>query len=490
MNVCVKKADIGLKNIAIYCRVSTDEQAREGVSLQEQQTRLKAYCQAMGWKNSIIRFVDDGYSAKNMERPALKELLRNVERGYIGKLMVTKLDRLSRRLLDLLTLIELFQQHGVSFVSTTESFDTDTPSGRLTLQVLGAVAEFERERIRERVIDNMAHAARSGKWLTQHPYGYRLEEKSLVVFEPEAEVVRRVFHMFLEDGLGYFSIAKRLNESGIPSRHNKQWSIRGVKLMLSNPAYIGTLVWNRIDSSSGNRAVRRKEDWITIENAHPPIIETAIWKAAQVKITQNTKVASRAKSSPHLLSGFLICGECGAAMSIGWTGWPNRYRVYRCSANKNKGVCDGSAYRADEVEEWFFAALCKLLKCVKPEPYSVKVQDTNEEQRVRFKQKVRNAKARYERQTQAFHSGLIGLDDLKKGKDELDCIVHEAQVLLEISSRSDMKELEQELNNFQIDFIKFLRSCSPEIAKSKLRELIQQAILKKSGELELVLNME
>ena len=84
---------------------------------------------------------------------------------------------MSRKLLDLLTLIDLFQEHDVSFVSISESFDTNTPSGRLTLQVLGAVSEFERERIRERVFENMHHAASKGKWLTQHPYGYRLENK-------------------------------------------------------------------------------------------------------------------------------------------------------------------------------------------------------------------------------------------------------------------------------------------------------------------------
>ena len=115
---------------------------------------------------------------------------------------------MSRKLLDLLTLIDLFQEHDVSFVSISESFDTNTPSGRLTLQVLGAVSEFERERIRERVFENMHHAASKGKWLTQHPYGYRLENKELVIHEDEAKVVQDIFGWYTQEGHGFYAIAK------------------------------------------------------------------------------------------------------------------------------------------------------------------------------------------------------------------------------------------------------------------------------------------
>jgi site-specific DNA recombinase len=261
------------RSIALYCRVSTDEQAREGVSLEEQQERLKAYCRAMGWTMETILYVDDGYSAKNMDRPQLKKLIQAVQDRLISKVMITKLDRMSRKLLDLLQLIDLFQEHHVSFISIGESFDTNTPSGRLTLQVLGAVAEFERERIRERVFDNMLHAAHSGKWLTQSPYGYRLEDKQLIIYEPEAKIVRHVFDVYLNKGLGYFAIAKALNEDGIPSRFNKEWSLRSVKLMLTNPVYKGTLVWNRVDSSKKTRVEKEEANWVTVDDCLPVIID-------------------------------------------------------------------------------------------------------------------------------------------------------------------------------------------------------------------------
>ena len=164
---------------------------------------------------------------------------------------------MSRKLLDLLTLIDLFQEHDVSFVSISESFDTNTPSGRLTLQVLGAVSEFERERIRERVFENMYHAASKGKWLTQHPFGYRLENKELVIYENEAKLFE-IYSFGTHKKVTVLYNCKKLNSLGIPSRQNKQWSIRSIKLLLSNPVYKGTVVWNRKDRSKKKSNSKRR----------------------------------------------------------------------------------------------------------------------------------------------------------------------------------------------------------------------------------------
>ena len=179
--------------IALYCRVSTDDQVKEGVSLEEQQERLEAYCRAMGWGNVVV-YVEDGFSAKSIDRPHLTRLIEDVKAGDIKKIIVTKLDRMSRKLLDLLTLIDLFQEHDVSFVSISESFDTNTPSGRLTLQVLGAVAEFEENAFANASLKIciMLLLKENG---TQHPFGYRLENKELVIYENEAKNCPRYIHM-------------------------------------------------------------------------------------------------------------------------------------------------------------------------------------------------------------------------------------------------------------------------------------------------------
>ncbi|MCJ8013384.1 recombinase family protein [Paenibacillus sp. KQZ6P-2] len=486
----IRKTDpeVDLCYVALYCRVSTDEQAREGVSLDEQQERLKAYCRAMGWSDHVQVFVDDGFSAKNLDRPELKRLIQAVKNGSVSRIMVTKLDRMSRRLLDLLNLIDLFQDYEVSFVSISESFDTNTPSGRLTLQVLGAVAEFERERIRERVFENMFHAANTGKWLTQSPYGYDLVDKSLVINDKEAEIVRRVYDLYLNEGLGFYSIAKGLNEEGVPSRQRKEWSIRAIKLMLTNPAYKGTLVWNRKDSSKSQRKDKDIAEWVTVEDCLPIIIEKSVWERVQNRMGQIT-MAPRAKSSPHLLGGLLRCGKCGSGMSIGFSGSPSkRYRVYRCSANKNKGTCTSKQYRADSVEEWFKEGLVQLMEDTSG-ILMIMVKDAAvKSEREQLEQKVNTAKARYKRKIEAYTSGLIELEDLNEEKERLD------QILLDLEKMSrgevetvDMEQLQQELNDKVNNIISAIDILPVEQAKGIIQTFIQYVVIHGDKDIEIKL---
>lgn len=470
---------VSLRSVALYCRVSTDEQAREGVSLEEQQERLKAYCRAMGWSDQVIVFVDDGFSAKNLDRPELKRLLHAVKSGAISRIMVTKLDRMSRRLLDLLNLIDLFQNYEVSFVSISESFDTNTPSGRLTLQVLGAVAEFERERIRERVYENMLHAASTGKWLTQSPYGYDLVDKVLVINDREAQIVKRVYDLYVNEGLGYYSIAKRLNEEGIPSRQGKEWSIRAIKLMLTNPAYKGALVWNRKDSSKAQRKDKDEAEWVTVEDCLPVIIDKPEWERVQKRIGK-TNVAPRAKTSPHLLGGMLRCGNCGSGMSIGFSGSPDkRYRVYRCSANKNKGTCTSKQYKADDVEAWFKEGLSQLIHEETGTFRLLYKESLLQNQRSQLEQKIQTARARYKRRIEAYTAGLINLEDLNEEKEKLDRFILELETIDQNDKEHmiNIEELQEELNRKVHNIVSSIEVLPVEQAKALLQTIVESVIV-------------
>lgn len=475
------------RSVALYCRVSTDEQAREGVSLDEQQERLKAYCRAMGWSNELQIFVDDGYSAKNLERPELKRLLHAVKSGTVSRIMVTKLDRMSRRLLDLLNLIDLLQDYEVSFVSISESFDTNTPSGRLTLQVLGAVAEFERERIRERVFENMLHAATTGKWLTQSPYGYDLVDKALVINHTESHIVKRVYDMYLNEGLGFYSIAKRLNEEGIPSRQRKEWSIRAIKLMLTNPAYKGTLVWNRKDSSKAQRKDKDEAEWVSVEECLPIIIEQTVWERVQQRMGHPNNIAPRAQTSPHLLGGMLRCGNCGSGMSIGFSGSSNkRYRVYRCSANKNKGTCTSKQYRADEVEAWFKEGLQQLVGNKGGDLTILAKEAKVRSEWEQLEQKVNTARARYKRKIEAYTSGLIELEDLNEEKARLDQFVQELEKISGGAIQQvNMEELQQELNSKVNNIVTAMDLLPVEQAKALIQSLIQYVVVHGGEDIEI-----
>ncbi len=388
------------KSIALYCRVSTDEQAHEGISLEEQQVRLTSYCASQGWdQEGVHLYIDDGYSGKNLHRPALERFLMDLERLSFSRLLVTKLDRLSRRLLDLLSLIDLLERRGVSLVSTSEAFDTATPSGRLTLQVLGAVAEFERERIRERVVDNMTHAAKSGKWLAKPPYGYQLAEKALVELPQEAEVVRRIFSLYTEDQLGFFQIAKQLNEEGVASREKKGWSSNMIKKILMNPAYIGTAIWNRKGSSP-----------IIATNAHPALIERTVFEQAQKQSSPPRSIKITAQNR-HLLSGFLHCPVCSHRMYAGYSGGRNRQRVYRCAGARTKGNCKSAAIPADTLEAAFLSAIVELFDNWETKKAKVTWKQRTESQPKKQKQRFQALAMQEARLTDAFLSGALGNEE-------------------------------------------------------------------------------
>ncbi len=476
------------KSIALYCRVSTDEQAREGVSLDEQQERLTSYCRAMGWSENPLVFVEDGYSAKNMERPQLIKLIDLVKKGTISKVLVTKLDRISRRLKHLLEIIDLFEDFKVSFISISESFDTNTPSGRLTLQVLGAVAEFERERIRERVFENMLHGANHGKWLTQSPYGYDLINKELVINEKESKIVKRAFDLYLNKGYGFYSIAKLFNEEGIPSKQKKEWSIRSVKLMLSNPVYKGTLVWNRVDRSKKKQIEKDVEDWVVVENAHPCIIDETTWDAVQ-KVMDKKPVHPRSKTSPHLLGGILKCGRCGAGMSISWSGpKTNRKRVYRCSANKNKGTCTSKPYKANDVEEWFKQGLLQLSQSMN-QSYVYKIaKQIEEDEKHTLMQQIHSAKNRYKRKVDAYTAGLIELDDLKDEKERMDKKINEIENRSSNTSSINALELEEKLNQKISSIVDSIDILPIVEAKSLIKTLVEKVIVFEEKNIEIVLS--
>jgi site-specific DNA recombinase len=473
--------------IALYCRVSTDEQAREGLSLAEQEQRLIAYCKAMGWDEEIKLFIDDGYSAKNLERPKLESLLNAVQSREVSRVIVTKLDRMSRKLKDLLALIDTFEENKVSFISIGEMFDTHTPSGRLTLHVLGAVAEFERERIRERVVENMHHAAKKGKWLTQHPYGYRLDGDTLKVYLPEAEVVKKIYNQYLDKGLGFFTIAKKLNEQGIPSRHNKEWSLRAVKLLLQNPVYKGTLVWNRRDSTKKGRDLKEEDEWIVVDDCLPPIIDKIMWENVQEKIGSK-KMHPRAKTSPHLLGGLLKCGKCGAGMSIGWSGSANkRYRVYRCSANKNKGTCTSQQYKADEVEHWFKVGLLQLTEGLSNHLIPHLIEKTESHLNTSMEQRIRVVKTRYKRKVEAYTAGLIELEELTEEKNRMEGLIQEAKNTKSTKENIDISALEQMVKAKMHTILDAMDQLPVEEAKAQTSTFVEKVILLNEKDIEIVI---
>ena len=199
-----------------YVRVSTEEQAREGLSLEAQEARIRAYCEAKGWK--LVRiYRDEGFSGKDLNRPALQELLRDLKADGIQAVVVAKLDRLTRSVKDLGYLIdELFD--GIALASVEESLDTTTAGGRFVLHILGAVAQWERETVSERTRNTLRYKRERGEWVGRIPYGFKIGPDGRLVEDPEEMKNIQRMKRLRRRGWSYREIAERFGV-GIATVH-------------------------------------------------------------------------------------------------------------------------------------------------------------------------------------------------------------------------------------------------------------------------------
>ncbi len=208
-----------------YARVSTDEQAREGVSLEVQVTRIRAYAQAKELELVDV-LTDEGISGKTLERPALRELLQRCERGEVGHVVVVKLDRLTRRTRDLLALVDdLFLARHIELHSVSESLDTSTPHGRFVLTLFGGLAQMERELIGERTRSALAFKRENGQPTSHPPLGFRVNgsrKHRMLPVPEELEIVRQILDLW-RSGLSYRAIVRKLNEKGVPTKRGGRW---------------------------------------------------------------------------------------------------------------------------------------------------------------------------------------------------------------------------------------------------------------------------
>ena len=234
----------------LRCAVYTRKSSEEGLdmefnSLDAQREACEAYVASQrseGWVLVPDRYDDGGISGATLERPALKRLLRDVEAGLVDVVVVYKIDRLSRSLTDFSRLVEVFEANSVTFVSVTQSFNTTTSMGRLTLNILLSFAQFEREVIGERIRDKFAASRRKGMWMGGNvPLGYRVENRKLLIQEDDAATVRMIFERFLSIGSATI-LARTLNAEGITSRGGRPVDKGYLYKLLSNRVYIGEAV--------------------------------------------------------------------------------------------------------------------------------------------------------------------------------------------------------------------------------------------------------
>ncbi len=344
---------------AIYTRKSHEEGLeQEFNSLHAQREAAEAYIVSQrhaGWVALPTDYSDGGYTGGTLERPALQRLLADIEHDRVDCVVVYKVDRLSRSLMDFAQMIGLFERHHVSFVSVTQHFDTSTSMGRLILNVLLSFAQFEREIIGERIRDKKLATAKQGKYVGGPPFlGYDIdrERKRLVVNEAEAEIVREIFETFVRVRSN-ITVARILNAKGYRTKQRtiikngktaggRFWNPMDVTRVLTNRKYIGEIV-HKGKSYPGE---------------HKPILDRQLWdQAHQIRaIRTGARIsATRCNQSQALLRGLVRCGHCGMTMGASATkvAKGRRYRYYICNNAERNGyhLCPIPCVSAGQVEE-------------------------------------------------------------------------------------------------------------------------------------------
>jgi len=352
--------------VLAYARVSTEEQADEGYSIPAQRQRIADFCRSQ-WESEaqITWFVDDGQSAKNLDRPALANLRAHAKAS--DRVVVLRLDRLTRSVLDLYTLLQEWERAGVYFRSVTEPYDTSSTEGRFMIGLLALLAEWERMRIGERVREVMSHTVRQERrHLSRPPLGYGMEGRQLVVRSAEAAVVREIFQRYAA-GQGTRSIAHALNAQGVRTKQGCEWSDFSVTYVLRNPIYTGVLSWQRI-RSRGRRQDPGGEAALLVAADHPPLVDQVTWDLVQRRLAERRRRPTRAGSGTYPLTTLARCALCGAPLRgvtqhryRGGNPIPGRERrYYRCTGRERGSGCTLPYLPAHAVEGQVLEALSPL----------------------------------------------------------------------------------------------------------------------------------
>ncbi len=267
-----------MPRVAIYTRVSTEDQAKEGYSLAAQKERLGAYCDAQGWDVAEF-YVDEGHSGRSTKRPAYQRMMDERDRWDI--LLVMKMDRIHRNSKNFMIMMENLEKWGKKFSSMNESLDTSNAVGRFVVDIIQRIAQLESEQIGERTYMGMRQKAESGLGPLgfRVPYGYRLKDGKLFIEENEAEVVRSIYTQYL-GGQTMDMIAWGLNARGVLTSTDSQWTVWSISRILHNPVYAGFLRW----------------DDLIIPSEHQGVIEPSAFNEVQLRIASRVKNKKRAKA--------------------------------------------------------------------------------------------------------------------------------------------------------------------------------------------------
>lgn len=358
-----------MKKVALYIRVSTSHQVDKD-SLPHQRKELKNYCKHILHLDNLEIFEDAGKSGKNTDRPAFQRMMNKIENDQISHVIVYKIDRISRNLVDFSLMYDKFKKHRVTFVSLSEQFDTSSAIGEAVLKIILVFAELERKLTSERVSDIMLDRASAGLWNGANiPLGYRWDEatKFPVPDDVERKTVELIYNMYDECHSSTI-ITRYLNDNSIPTKRKGQWTTKTVADIIRNPFYKGTYRYNYRESPHGK--IRPQEEWIVKDNNHEPLISTEQWERCNMRMDKNAVGKNLPGFEPikkhtHVFAGICTCGLCGSNMLAGKdTKRADGYHpsVYRCASRFRNTTCTGKAASEVKLGPFIFNYLKNMIQ--------------------------------------------------------------------------------------------------------------------------------
>ncbi len=465
---------------AIYVRVSTDDQARYGYSLAEQKEACRLRAASLG-ASTVVEYADEGISGTILDRPGLNSLRETVKNGQIDVIIVRDPDRLSRKLAHQLLVTEEFEKAGVKLEFL--DFDwKDTPEGRLFYSIRGAIAEYEREKIRDRMVRGKNQKARQGGipiGFYAYGYVYNQETGGIHIDEDEAAVIKNIYTWFISEDIGVNGIAKRLNIAGTPTRKGKGiWHRNVIRQILVNPVYRGQWWY--------------KEYTIQV----PALVEAEVWEKAQRKLKEARRLWAGSSRNEYLLSGIISCSDCGNTMTgvfAKW--WGKKERRYTCRKSsqgaKNAGCYPMKAITARVLEEAVWEQVCAWLDdpdTLAREAACEGLQEEELRQELeRTEKHMDDVEKGREAVLNALASGLFELDgkikgkltDLKRRKERLEERKRELEAALQGARRhfagmKDLRTLAREVLS-RLDMLEFKEK------KALVRALVSQVAVSGRG---------
>lgn len=339
-----------MKKAVIYTRVSTEEQASEGYSLNAQKSELIKYCESENFEVIKI-YEDEGISGKDIFiRPKLVELLNDSSNNLFDIIVVWDTTRLSRDSSDMGYIIKKLKANKIDLISVTQGINTRTDEGIFQLQLMGSFGELERRKIIKRVKTGMMEKARQGEWNGGLVLGYDSLNRKLEINKREAEIVKKIFQMFLE-GTNIKKIMLDLNDSFIKTKRGNKFTYNAIRDILANPIYKGYIRFGQYENCSEDKTKRAKEDIIFVKGKHKAIIDEETFDKVQ-SIFNSRKRGSRGNPGVYLFSSLLRCPKCGAKMNAQRVKRKKGFTIYyRCGAKAAYNQCQMSSVRDDKIRD-------------------------------------------------------------------------------------------------------------------------------------------